>query len=191
VIDLNNTYRQLATTWTHDELAARYRDAERRGAESREETGGALTSALALVATAFPPSATTSVAIHVLHALPDAAPGRLPQQLLTTASRNATSALRRCHLALERDGAAHGYRTEEWLPVITDIASRLLQSARLDEEPPTIVEQAQQAIARLSRAVIELHEDSTDTPTSLSEALARLLVIWIFVELVQKPTVSG
>jgi hypothetical protein len=187
VIDLNHTYRELATTRTQDELEARYRDAGRRGAEPREETGGALS----LVATAIPPSATTSVAIHILHALPENAPGEPRQQLLTTATRNAGSALRRCHLALERDGAAHRYRAEEWLPVITDTASRLLQSARLDEDPPTIVHQAQQTIAWLSRAVIELHEDSTDTSTSLSEALARLLVLWIFLELARKPTISA
>jgi hypothetical protein len=190
VIDLNNTYRQLATTWTRDQLETCYRSAERRAAQSPDDTG-AKTGALPLVAAAIPPSATTSVAIHILHALPQSASGEPRQQLLTTASRNAASALRRCHLALERDGAAHGYRVEEWLPVITDIAGRVLQSARLDDDPPTIVEQAGQAIAWLSRAVVELHEDSTDTPTSLSEALARLLVVWIFVELVRKPTVSA
>jgi hypothetical protein len=188
---LSPAARQLATTWTRDQLEARYRDAERRGAESHEETAGARSGALSLIAAAIPPSATTSVAIHILHALPQSAPGEPRQQLLTTASRNTASALRRCHVALERDGAAHGYRAEEWLPVITDIASRLLQSARLDEDPPTIVEQAQQAIAWMSRAVVELHDHSTDTPTSLSEALACLLVVWVFTELARKPTDSA
>jgi hypothetical protein len=186
MIDLNNTYRQLATTRTQDELEARYRHAERCGAAPRDKNGGAPTGALSLVATAIPPSATTSVAIHILHALPESAAGEPPQQLLATARRNAASALRRCHLALERDGTAHGYRTKEWLPVVTDLASRLLQSARLDKDPPTVVDQAQQAIAWLSRAVVQLHEDSTDAPTSLSEALARLLVVWTFTELARK-----
>jgi hypothetical protein len=182
MIDLNNTYRQLATTWTRDQLLARYQDAEHRGAESPAETGGALS----LVATAIPPSATTSVAIHILHALLDRVPSEPQQQLLTTASRNAASALRRCHLALERDGATHGYRADEWLPVITDLANRILQSARLDEDPPTIVAQTQQAIAWLSRAIVELHDDSAEAPNTLSEVLARLLVLWIFLELARE-----
>jgi hypothetical protein len=187
VIDLNNTYRQLATRTQH-ELAARYQDAQRRGAESDDATGGAITGALSLVAAAIPPAATASVAIHILHALPDRPPGEPPERLLSTASRNTALTLRRAHLALEQDGAAHGYRAQEWLPVICDIADRGLQSARMDEDPPTIVEQAQQAIAWLSRAIVELHDDSADTPTTLSEALARLLVVWVFVELVRKPT---
>jgi hypothetical protein len=191
MIDLNNTYRQLANTRTQDELEARYQDAERCGAEPREETGGAPTGALPLVATAIPPSATTSVAIHILHALPDSAPGEPQQQLLTTASRNAASALRRCHLALERDGAAHDYRTKEWLPVITDIASRLLQSARLDKDPPTVVEQAQDAISWLSRAVVQLHDDSAEAANAVLEALARLLVVWVFVEIARKSADSA
>ena len=186
MIDLNNTYRQLATIWTHDELKARYRDAQRRGAEPDRTAD-----ALSLVAAAIPPAATTSVAIHILHALPETPRDRAPQQLLATASRNAASALRRCHLALERDGAVHGYRTDEWLPVITDIAGRVLQSARLDKDPPTIVEQAQQTIAWLSRALVELHEDSADAPSTLSEVLARLLVILVFTELAREPNDSA
>ncbi len=190
MINLNNTYRRLATRTQH-ELETRYQDAQRRGAESDDTMGGAITGALSLVAAAIPPTATASVAIHILHAMPEGAPGEPPEQLLATASRNTASALRRCHSALERDGAAHGFQAEEWLPVICDIADRVLQSALLDADPPTIVEQAQQAIAWLSRAVVELHEDSPDAPTTLSEALARLLAVWVFVEMVRKPTASA
>ena len=191
MIDLNNTYRKLARPWSPTELAAQYRGAEHRGAESDADTTGDLAGTLSLVAAAIPPAASTSVAIHVLHALPEGASGEPPRQLLATAGRTAASALHRCHLALERDGAAHGYRAEEWLPVITDIASRVLESARLDKDPPTVVEQAQQAIGWLSRAVVELHEDSVEAPTSLSEALARLLVVWVFTELARQPADSA
>jgi hypothetical protein len=187
VIDLNNTYRQLARPWSHAELAAHYQEAERRGAAPDEDTAGDLAGALSLVAAAIPPAATTTVAIHVLHALPESASGELPRQLLATASRNTASALRLCHLALEGDGAAHSYQAKEWLPVITDITSSVLQSARLDEDPPTVVEQAQQAIGWLSRGVVELHEDSVEAATTLSEALARLLVVWVFTELARQP----
>jgi hypothetical protein len=91
----------------------------------------------------------------------------------------------RCHLALEQDGAAHGYAAEEWLPVICDTASRVLLLARLDEDPPPVVEQAQNVIVWLSRSVVQ-HDDSAEGPTTLSEALARLLVVWVFAELARK-----
>jgi hypothetical protein len=183
---LSRTYSQLARPWTETELAAQYREAQHRGAQSDEVVNDELTGPLSLVASAIPACATSSVAIHVIHALPDAAPHDLPHQLLATASRNTASALRRCHLALEQDGAAHAYTADEWLPVICDSASRVLLLARLDDGPPTAVEQAQNAIVWLSRSVVQLHDDSADGPTTISEALARLLVVWVFAELARK-----
>jgi hypothetical protein len=191
VIDLNHTYSQLARPWTQIELAAQYREAKRSGAEPDEGKNDDLTSPLYLVASAIPRCATSSVAIHVIHALPEAAPPHLPQQLLATASRNTASALRRCDLALEQNGAAHGYQADEWLPIICDSASRLLQSAGLDEDPPPVVEQAQNAIVWLSRSVVQLHNDSAEAPTTLSEALACLLVVWVFAELARNQADSA
>jgi len=42
------------------------------------------------------------------------------------------------------------------------------------------VRQAQEAISWLSRAVLELDEDSPEAPSTLSDALARLLSLWVF-----------
>jgi hypothetical protein len=187
VIDLDHTYSRLARTWSEDELEGRYRDAERRGAAPQEDAPPEPIGALPLVASAIPSAATTSVAIHVLHALPDNAPMELRQQLLRTASGNTASALHRCHLALEQDGAAHGYRADKWLPVISDVARSLLNSPSATRDPPMVVEQAQRTITWLSLAVVQLHEDSADTATSMSEALARLLVVSIFAELLRNP----
>jgi hypothetical protein len=164
-----------------------YRDAEHRGAEPDEDAADDSAQAVSLVAAAIAPAATTSVALHVLHALPESAAGELPQQLLATASRNTAAAVHRCHLALKQDGAAHGYAAEEWLPVICDIAAGGVHSARLDEEPPTVVAQAQNAIAWLSHTVVQLHEESAEAANTLSEALARLLVVWVFAELARTP----
>jgi hypothetical protein len=185
--DLVNIYSQLTKPWTEAELRARYRDAERRRAQPLDETDTAATSALSLVASAIPPTATASVAIHVLHVLPETAPDELADQLVGTASRNVTTALRRGDRALERDGADHDYRADEWLPLITEIAGRTLQSACLNEDPPTVVAQAQNAIASLSHAVVELHDDSTEAPTALSEGLACLLVVSVFADLAVEP----
>jgi hypothetical protein len=63
-----------------------------------------------------------------------------------------------------------------------DRAAQLHKSARLNEEPPTMVREAQDAISWLSRTLIELDADSAETGNALSEALARLLAVWVFAE---------
>jgi hypothetical protein len=118
----------------------------------------------------------------MLHALPKSAGGRLPDQLLDTAERNVADALHRSHRALELDGAAHHYNVDEWLPTVYDIARPLLESARPDSEPPTVVRETQEAISWLSRALIELDEDSSEVPSALAGALARLLTVRLFAD---------
>jgi hypothetical protein len=65
---------------------------------------------------------------------------------------------------------------------VYDIAGPLLQAARVDTEPPTLVQTAQEAISWLSRAIAELDENSEEAPTSLAETLARLLALWTFAD---------
>jgi len=171
--------------WTHEQLAACYDDARRRGAEILGESDE-LTRPLALLATAIPPMATLNVAVHVLHMLPQGAREGLDVELLMTAEKNAADALHRCHRALELDGDAHGYTAEDWLAMVYDIALPLLESARGDHEPPTIVGLTQEAVSWLSRSVLELDQSSPETPTALAEALARLLTVWLFAELARQ-----
>ena len=63
-----------------------------------------------------------------------------------------------------------------------DIAAALLRSAGLDNEPPTLVQTAQDAISWLSRTIAELDEHWEETPTSLAETLAHLLAVWAFTD---------
>jgi hypothetical protein len=179
---LNDTYRRLAVPWTHEQLAAHYRAAEHHGGNSARRDPEP-TRPIPLLAAAIAPSTTLSVAIHMLHALPSTTESRLPAQLLEAARRNTADALYRCQRALERDGATHGYNVQEWLPVVFDIAAPQLESARAGTEPPTVVQQTQEAISWLSRALVELDADSTEVPSALCEVLARLLLVWVFVEL--------
>jgi hypothetical protein len=65
---------------------------------------------------------------------------------------------------------------------VYDIAGPLLQSVRLDTEPPTLVHVTQEAISWLARAIAELDEGSDEAPTSLAETLARLLAVWTFTD---------
>ena len=137
---------------------------------------------IALLATAIPSAATLSVAIHLVHALPDSAQAKLAGELLDTAEINAADALHRCHRALELDGHAHDYTADEWLPVIYDAAAPLLESSRLDQEPPSLVRQTQEAVRWLSSSIACLDEDSRETPAALTDTLARLLVVCVFAD---------
>jgi hypothetical protein len=112
--------------------------------------------------------------------LPGDVGDELPEELLEIVRRNAVDALGCCQRALELDGADHGYDAEGWLPTVYDIAGPLLRSARLNVEPPTLVQVTQEAISWLARAIAGLDESSEEAPTSLAETLARLLVVWTF-----------
>jgi hypothetical protein len=182
VIDLPDTYRQLAQPWTHEQLAEHYRHAQRHDNRHSEHRDPPSTRPISALATAIPPSTTASIAIHTLHALPKHLDPALPEQLLQTTQRNAADALHRCRHALELDAAERNCQVGDWLPTVYDIAGPLLQSARLDKEPPTIVQATQEAISWLSRAIAELDESSEEAPTSLAETLARLLAVWTFTD---------
>ena len=74
---------------------------------------------------------------------------------------------------------AHDHTAHQWLPLVYDIAGPLLETARLNEQPPTLVRQTQEAISWLSRAPLEIDQDSAEAPTALADALARLLTVWV------------
>jgi hypothetical protein len=188
---LDDIYRLLATPRTQEELADDYRTALLQGASIAVESARDVFRPIPLLASAMPPAATVNTAIHLLHALPKGAEGGLSEQLPEIAHRNAVGALDRCHHALELDGARRGYSVDEWLPIVYDIAGTLLQSARLDTEPPSLVQITQEAISWLSRAIAELDESSEEAPTSLAEALARLLAVWTFTDAVLRLRQSG
>jgi hypothetical protein len=137
-------------------------------------------SPIGLLATAIPPSTNLSIAIHVLHVLPGDAQRELSEQLLATARENAAAILHRCHRALEVDGRGHGYTPEDWLPLVYSTAGTLLESVRLDCEPPSIVSGTQEAVHWLASAVIELDNDSAETPAALADAIGRLLATCVF-----------
>lgn len=180
MIDLDETYKRLARPWTPNELAKQYKAAERGGERLVQDDDEVVNRPITLLATAIPPSASLNVAVHVLHALPRSADSGLADQLLTTVETNAADALHRCHRALELDGRGHDYAADEWLPVVYDSAAPLLKSARLDQEPPSVVRAAQEAVHWLASTVINLEQDSAETPAALAEVMARLLVVSAF-----------
>jgi hypothetical protein len=183
VIDLARTYRQLRRAWTHEELADRYLAADSHGRRLLDEAADALPERpIALLATAIPAVATLNVAIHLLHALPDSVQDTLRGELLDTAETNAADAVHRCHRSLELDGDTHGYTAHEWQPVIYDLTGPLLESSRLDQEPPSLVRETQDAMRWLSSSIACLDQDSRETPAALADALARLLAVYVFAD---------
>ena len=183
MIDLSLTYRQLGRPWTHEELADRYQAADRRGGQLLSEAPDTpVERPISLLATAIPSAATLGVAIHLLHALPDSVEDKLREELLHTAETNAADAIHRCHQALELDGNTHGYTADEWQPVIYDLTAALLQSSRLDQEPPSLVRATQEALRWLSSSIACLDEDSRETPAALTDTLACLLAVCVFAD---------
>jgi hypothetical protein len=182
VIDLDDTYRRLARPWTSTQLDARFSTAESRGTKLTKGALGEPSRPIALLATAVPPGTTASTAIHVLHALPASGHGDLPIRLVDTTEQNAADALHRCHRTLKLDGLGHGYTADDWLPVIYDIAEPLLESSRLDQEPPSLVQHAQEAVRWLSASIASLDQDSRETTAALTDTLARLLVVCVFAD---------
>ena len=125
---------------------------------------------------------------HVIHVLPDPADPGLLDQLLGNAEKNAAVALHGCHQALELDGQAHDYSADEWLPAIYDIAAPLLEAARLNREPPSLVGQAQEAVSWLSRAIVDLDQDAPDVAAAIVDVLGRILALHVFADVARNAT---
>jgi hypothetical protein len=186
--DLTAAYDLLARPWTHEQLANHYSDANRRGEQLPEcDRDHLIRRPIAMLASAVPACASLSVAIHVMHVLPATATVPLMDQLLRNAENNSAVALYRSHEALKLDGQRHDYGANEWLPAIYDIAAPLLETAQLHREPPSLVEQAQEALRWLSRAIVDLDEDSPDAAAALVDGLGRMLALHVFAEVAREP----
>ena len=189
--NLSAAYDRIARPWTHQQLGDRYREAERCGRQLPEsEESDQIQRPVAMLATAVPACAALSVAIHVIHVLPDPAYTGLRNQLLGNAETNAAVALHRCHQALELDSRAHGYTAAEWLPAVYDVAAPLLESAHLNSDPPSIVALAQAAVHWASHAIAELDQDAPDATAAIVEGLGRILALDVFVDVSREPTVE-
>ena len=187
--DLTAAYDRLARRWTHERLAGRYRDAKRRGEQLPEcDQDHLIRRPIAMLATAVPACATLSVAIHVIHVLPATGAHASWTSCSATRRRTARSPSTAVTEALELDGRAHDYSADEWLPAVYDIAASLLEAARLNREPPSLVEQAQEAVRWLSRAIVDLDDDAPDAAAAIVDGLGRILALHVFADVARKPT---
>jgi hypothetical protein len=90
-------------------------------------------------------------------------------------------------MALELDAQGQGYTAGGWLPTVYDAAARLLESARPDDDPPSLVRASQDAISWLSQAVVEFDQGSAETSGTRAGALARLLTVYVFAGEAARP----
>ena len=136
------------------------------------------------VATATPSDA----ASNCPNVLPASGALALRERLLRNVENNSAVALYRCHEALELDGQAHDYSADECLPAVYDFAAPLLEAARPNREPPSFVEHAQEAVRWLSRAIVDLDQDSPDGAAAIVDGLARMLALHVFADVARTPT---
>lgn len=183
MIELDVAYQQIARPWSHAQLAAHYQEADRRGGQvigpDHDDTSS---SPIALLASSIPRSTSLSVAVHVLHVLPSATSGQLAPRFVDTIKDNAAAVLHLSQRALELDGQAHGYTADEWLAAVYDIAMPLLTEARLDREPPSIVDNVQDAVRWLAHAIINLDRDTPAVPAAIADGLGPLLALCVFAD---------
>jgi hypothetical protein len=187
--ELSAIYEQLARPWTHKQLADHYREAKRRGEQAPGcDQDHLIHRPVAMLATAIPVCATLSVATHVIHVLPATGDPGLNDQLFGRTEKSSAVALHRFHQALALDGRVHDYTADQWLPAVYDTAASLLEAARLEREPPSLVEQAQQAVGWLSRAIIELDQDGPDAPAAIVDGVGRILALYMFAAIARHDT---
>lgn len=133
-----------------------------------------------LLAYAIPPAASVSVAIHALHLLSGGDSGgparrHVRGELIETAGNNAAAALDHVHHALAPMVPLTATPPTTGCPPSTTSPSSSSDQPASTPSRQTLVGAAQDAISWLARAVGELDQDSPETPSSLTEALARLL----------------
>ena len=57
----------------------------------------------------------------------------------------------------------------------------------MNREPPSLVEQAQEAVRWLSRAIIDLDHDAPDASSAIVDALGRVLALHVFAHVACGP----
>jgi hypothetical protein len=90
------------------------------------------------------------------------------------------------HRALVLDGASHGATAEDWFPAIYEIAGGLLESASVNREPPSLVDEATAAVRWLSQAIVDADHDAPDTPAAIVDGLGRILTLALFATLARR-----
>jgi hypothetical protein len=74
-----------------------------------------------------------------------------------------------------------------WLRAIYDIAAPIWEAARLDHEPPSIVERAHEAVRWLSQAIVDVDQDAPEATAAIVEALGRILALSVFADVARLP----
>jgi hypothetical protein len=179
--DLGAIYQQLNRPRSREELADAYHAAVERG---RRDLPGEPPGerALSLLATAVPRLISLAVATYALHSPTRPPAGEIDAQLLATVARTACGALCRGDLALQADGRAGAYAASESLIVVFHQAAQALGEARLEGEPPSIVEHSQQAGRWAAIAIEALDAHRPAASEAIIDCQAHLLCVCVFAD---------
>jgi hypothetical protein len=185
LISLDAVYRQLARPWPTGELAERYHAAYARGASDLPAGEEPPDRPITLLATAIPRLISLAVAANVLQLLPPATQrgADVADELIATIDATATGALHRSHLALRSDGESRGYDADEWLPLAYEQVADWLEHASPADDPPSLIEHAQQAGRFAALAIGSLDRDAPTVPEAIADCLAHLLFTCVFAEI--------
>ena len=118
-------------------------------------------------------------------------PPALADELLSTIDRTAAGSLHRCHLALDATGHDAGADTaEEWLPYIYDEAAHGLRAFSPMADPPSMIDNAQEAGRCTAIAIGALDGDAARAPEAIADCLAHLLTVCVFADVAGKARVA-
>ena len=188
MITPDTVYRQLVRRWPAGELAERYQAVYERGAGDLPAGEEPSDRPIALLATAIPRLISLAVAANVLHLLPTSTGdgAAIAEELIATIDTTATGSLHRCHLALQSDGESRGYQPDEWLPLAYEQTADWLEHASPAADPPPLIEHAQQAGRFAALAIGSLDRDAPSAPEAITDCLAHLLFVCVFVDTVAR-----
>ncbi len=191
VTDLTRVYDVLSGPLTREQLDRQYLTARDRGRRASGPVPDEPGRPISRLAAAVPVAANLYVAVHALHVLPPTGSAGIDLHLVELIHEDAGVALCLCDRALELDGSSHGYLATEWRPTVHDVATAIITAARVDDEPPSIVSCAQDAVSWLARAIADLDHDDPDSAAAISETLGRLLALSLFAETALRAASGG
>jgi len=186
-LSLSAAYGRAARPWPPDQLANAYRAALRRGERSDPPLEPS-PHPIGSLASAIPRLVRLAAAAHILHVLPEHTDERtadgdlIVEQLLSTLDQSAAGALACCHLALET--ADRDDPVDDWVSHALEETADALAQVSPTARPPSLIDHAEEAARSVAIAIDAAYGDPPAAPRPIADALAHLLVVCVFSDLV-------
>ena len=196
MIDLAAVHSDLRGDFPAERLQRLYRDALRRG-EPDLPAGDPGTRPIGLLVTAIPRVSSATVAAYAIEVLPRGEPSRrgdeLDEQMLDVVDSASAGALLRCHLAMDAELSASAdelppgdEQPDAWLGLVFESVPGLLGELAGDGDGLELHALAQDAIRWLANAIDLLDRRDPQRIEAITEVLARLLPLAMFVHFARR-----